>query len=214
MDNGMILAGTGLLFAIIGAIIGAISAQSIVQRRIQMENVTQHRKKWRKEIRDLVLKVHDVIMENEQSERRTQELQKYQNIFRTQLNPYDPEDNEIIEVIGRACNHTENAKELAKEFGKRVSILLKHDWDRSKEEVKHPLLRCCEPKRLRLDQSEKHTRHKSWWRRCRCQERLQFCVILFSSFPVIILYIRLIAWLIEVIFCKCWPLSIMSGWCS
>ena len=212
MDNGMILAGIGLLSAIIGAIIGAISAQSIVQRRIQMENVTQQRAKWRKRIRTLALEVHDVIMENENSERRTQKLTKYQNIFRTLLNPNDPKDNKIIEVIDRAYKSKEDAKELAEEFGKRVSLLLKHDWDRAKEEVKHPLLQCCEPKRLCLDQSENLTCHKSWWRRCRCQ--IRFYVTLFFAFPVIILYIRLIAWLIEVIFCKCFPLSIMSGWCS
>lgn len=58
MDNGIIAAVIGLLSAIIGGIIVAISAQSIVQRRIQMENVTQQRAKWRKEIRKLVPKVH------------------------------------------------------------------------------------------------------------------------------------------------------------
>ena len=214
MDNGIIAAVIGLLSAIIGGIIVAISAQSIVQRRIQMENVTQQRAKWRKEIRKLAPKVHDLIMKEDYSVlgNRTLELQKYQIIFRTLLNPTDPEDSEIIKVVSRACIAEEDAKELAKEFGERVSLLLKHDWDRAKEEVKHPLLQCCEPKRLRLEQSENATRHKSLWHRCRCQMR--FYITLILALPVIIVYIRFIVFLAEALFCKCWPLGIISGWCS
>ena len=201
MDNGMIVAGFGLLSAIIGGIIGAISAQSIVQRRIWIENITQERAKWRARIGELVPEVHDWIMKEDEpsTKGRTLELQKYQNIFRTLLNPYDPEDIKIIKVIDCACKHPENAKELAEKFGKRVSLLLKHDRERSKEEVKHPLLRGCEPKRLTLEQSENPTLLEPWWRRYHCRI-LPYSKILFVVIPVIIVYVRFIAWFVEVLF--------------
>ena len=205
MDNGMIAAGIGLLSAIIGGIIGAISAQSIVQRRIQMENVTQERAKWRARIRALVPEVHDWIVKEDKSvtEDRTLKLQKYQNIFRTLLNPNDPKDNKIIKVIDRACKHPENAQKLAEKFGRRVSLLLKHDWERAKEEVKHPLLRGCEPKRLTLEQSENPTllEPEPWWRKYHCQI-CRYCFTAFFIIPVIIVYIRIIAWLVNVLFLK------------
>lgn len=216
MENGMIAAIIGLLAAIIGGIIGAISAQSIVQRRIQIENVTQERAKWRDKIRSLTPEVHNAIMMRNGT-LRAQKLERYQNIFRTLLNPSDREDKEIISVIGLAPGHQNGQDEQAKEFGKRVSLLLKHDWERAKEEVKHPLFQCCEPKREGYKPEGENfeterKENKSWWRRCRYQIHLYTTLIL--AIPVIIIYIRFIIWFIEVIFCKCWPLNKLPEWCS
>lgn len=147
MENEMITAVISLLAAIIGGIIGTISAQFIVQRRIEMENVTQERAKWRDRIRSLTPEVHNAIM-MKNGAWRTQELKKYQNIFRTLLNPSDHEDKKIISVIDPDSEHQNGQDGQAKEFGERISLLLKHDWERAKEEVKHPLFRGCEPERL------------------------------------------------------------------
>lgn len=153
MDNGIITAGISLLSVIIGGFIVAISAQSIAQRRIQMDNVTQERAKWRNKIRSLVPKVHKAIM-MEDIDCRKRELQRYQNIFRTLLNPYDCADNKIIKAIGCTYISQTDSEIQAKKFGKRVSRLLKHDWERAKEEVKHPIFQWWKPKR----QGKKHKR--------------------------------------------------------
>ena len=143
MDNGAIVTVIfSFLAAIVGGIIGAISAQAVTQRRIQMKNVTQERAKWRDKIRCLVPKVHEVIMMADNSGRKKQ-LQRYQNIFRTLLNPTDPEDKKIIEIIDPAYR----TEEQAKKFGELISFLLKHDWERAKEEVKHPLFQWRKPQR-------------------------------------------------------------------
>ena len=147
MDNGAIVTVIfSLVAAIVGGIIGAISAQAVTQRRIQMTNVTQERAKWRDKIRCLVPKVHEVIMMADDPNRRKQ-LQKYKNIFRTLLNPIDPEDKKIIEIIDPAYR----PEEQAKEFGERISFLLKHDWERAKEEVKHPLFQWRKPQRQDME---------------------------------------------------------------
>ena len=150
MDNGAIVTVIfSLVAAIVGGIIGAISAQAVTQRRIQMTNVTQERAKWRDKIRCLVPEVHEVIMMADDPNRRKQ-LQKYKNIFRTLLNPIDPEDKKIIKIID-PDDPDYRSQQQAKEFGERISLLLKHDWERAKEEVKHPLFQWRKPQRQDME---------------------------------------------------------------
>lgn len=145
MDHKIIVGIFSVLATIIGIIIGAISTQVAVQRRIQMENVTQERAKWREKIRCLASEVHQVIMTEGEDNCKKQKLLRLKNMFHIRLNPYDCHDNEILEIIDPKCE--QEREERAKRFGELVSSLLKHDWDRAKEEVKHPLFQWRKPMR-------------------------------------------------------------------
>ena len=235
VENGMITAAIGLLAAIIGGIVGAISAQSIVQRRIQMENVTQERAKWRSKIRCLASKVHETIMMKGDPDFRKEELDRLQNQFRALLNPDDSEDQKIIGkidcIIGEACCKPEStdccrakAADHAKDFGELISYLLKHDWERAKEEVKHPLFQWRRPIRRKICSTSSPKAcstsnpfllkickySKSLWLKIR--EYSKSLHIIFISF-IFVIYIRSMIWFIELIFFKFWSLDIITGWC-
>ena len=152
MEDKVIVGILSFLAAIIGVIIGALSTQAATQRRIQMENVVQERAKWRSRVRCLASEVHKAMMIAHFNTRR-KKLHELQNRFRAVLNPNDCKDNNIIEAIDSACKckcenrcNCENEREKkADKFGELISLLLKHDWERAKEEVKHPLLQWWKP---------------------------------------------------------------------
>ena len=208
VENGMIKAVIGLLAAIIGGIIGAISAQSIVQRRIQMENVTQERAKWRDRIRCLASEVHETIMMKDDLDLRKEKLYRLQNQFRALLNPSDHKDKKIIGiidcVIGEACCKPESKdccksklpEAQAKDFGKHISYLLKHDWERAKEEVKHPLFQWRKPRRHEPDStSSPPFLKRAWqkileydWQKILEYYKLPRIILLLVVIPIMIVY--------------------------
>ena len=136
------------------ATIGAIITLAATQRRIQMNNVVAERAKWRDKIRCLTSEVHEAIMEGEPAKRRSN-LLKLKVKFRVVLNPHDCEDEKILKVIADAykckcrdeCECTIARGVKSDIFSMLVSYLLKHDWERAKEEVKNPIFQWWTPRR-------------------------------------------------------------------
>jgi hypothetical protein len=124
----MEMIGTLLTSSVIAAIVAAAVAVWTTQKRISIENITQDRRAWREKIRKKALMVHDALIARDE-----QVLNRLRSEFRALLNPRDPDDNEII-----SCIKPPNEKkefEHADEFAERVSLLLKHDWERVKLEA-------------------------------------------------------------------------------
>jgi hypothetical protein len=124
----MEMIGTLLTSSVIAAIVAAAVAVWTTQKRISIENITQDRRAWREKIREKALMVHDALIARDE-----QVLNRLRSEFRALLNPRDPDDNEIISCIkppneGKEFEH-------ADEFAERVSLLLKHDWERVKLEA-------------------------------------------------------------------------------
>jgi hypothetical protein len=116
------LTGSIVLAALLTA---AVTLQSS-ERKISIEYVTGERAKWREKIREKALEVYRAA--NEEQWPRLRELQFE---FTLLLNPDDAADNKILDVIDRLSK-----KEPAlPEFARRVSYLLKHDWERAKSEA-------------------------------------------------------------------------------
>ena len=118
-------------------VIGLIStflAWLATQRKTFTENVTRERAEWRKDIRTKAKEVCDVMIREDQKDTRQRDLHKLQNEFRALLNLMDRNDQGIIESIRLPCSG--NEREHAQSFMKRISLLLKHDWQRSIDEAK------------------------------------------------------------------------------
>ena len=153
-DMKLTLAILSFLGGALVATIGAISMLAATQRRIQMDNVVEERAKWRDKIRCLTSEVHEAIMEKDPVKRRTSILQLKVK-FCIVLNPYDCKDKKILESMddiykcdcGDGCKCAKTRKEKSDKFSKRISRLLKHDWERAKEEVKHPIFQWWIPER-------------------------------------------------------------------
>ena len=101
------------------------------ERAIQMDNITKERAKWRDKIRTKALEVCQAARTPDEIER----LHGLHMDFSVNLNPLDPEDRGILDVIRRLQDGAASVSTLD-EFGDRVALLLKHDWDRAKYEVK------------------------------------------------------------------------------
>lgn len=128
-------------------------AKSSDDKKNSLTYITDERRKWREEIRKETEKVVEIIGNIFQNSNKHEEtllnLQKSIAFFETRLNPFDEEDNTILEVLRSFLpSHTEQ-KDTSKnesekepdylkkleEFQTRIALLLKHDWERSKTEV-------------------------------------------------------------------------------
>jgi len=117
-----------LTSSVVAGIVSAFVSTWTSQRKISIENITQERTKWREKIRDKSLEVHNAFVDRDKKK-----LQQLKLEFSLILNPEDDEDKGIIGSIHLPEQGKE--EELSMEFSKRVSLLLKHDWERVKLEA-------------------------------------------------------------------------------
>ena len=121
-----------ILYAVItlaGVTLTAFVTWLIAQRQILVQYVTAERAKWRKNIRAQALEVHNAILCGD-----TEKLGRLQNEFRILLNPLDCQDQAILDSIALDESRHE-PQEQTEEFAERISLLLKHDWERAKLEA-------------------------------------------------------------------------------
>ena len=116
--------------AVIAAIISAWVARVNSERNIYIDNITKERAKWRENIRR-------VSSEYPSADKKDQ--LKLQIELATRLNPYDPEDIQLLESLRSVT--ADDAQELTI----RTALLLKHDWERAKNEAKPVMLRRINP---------------------------------------------------------------------
>jgi hypothetical protein len=116
--------------AVVAALVSGLLTLHSAERKIQIENITQERAKWREKIRTQSLLVHKAACLRKESE-----LKELYLTFSHLLNPFDSEDTEILNVI-LSLGKTENPELRLPEFTKRIAYLLKHDWERAKHETK------------------------------------------------------------------------------
>ena len=151
-----------------GVLITACVTWLIAQRQILAQHVTAERAKWRKNVRAQALEAHDAILCGD-----AKKIGRLQNEFRALLNPIDCQDQAILDcmTVKQSCQQRE---EGAREFAERISLLLKHDWERAKLEAGFFLKRWVkEPRRLPLDWRDGGDsvncvcRKLRWWKRNR-----------------------------------------------
>lgn len=134
LNSIAITIGSGVTGGVIGSIINGIVNIYSGNRKIQIENITQERAKWRDKIRELSIEVYKAAIEG-----KYQEIDKLQIEFAVRLNPYDDEDIGILKAIYELKDKQNQEKDLFKkleEFSDCVALLLKHDWERAKYEAK------------------------------------------------------------------------------
>lgn len=135
-----------------GLVAGLVALRS-GERKIQIENVTQERAKWRSKIRELSLAVHQAT-----TSRNSARLGELVMEFSLLLNPIDGEDKVIPDLIYNLAN-SQDPSELLLEFRERITLLLKHDWERAKHESFSWFLRN-KPKKLNYDDFKKDAEAK------------------------------------------------------
>jgi type II secretory pathway pseudopilin PulG len=107
----------------------ALVAEKNSERKILIENITQERAKWREKIRTKSMEAHKAAIQ-----RNTIWLAELKLSFATSLNPTDHEDDLILNLIDKLKDEKDRETKL-EEFSDRISLLLKHDWERAKNEA-------------------------------------------------------------------------------
>ena len=119
-----------LTSAVVAALVAGLVTLRSSERKIQIENITQERAKWREKIRANALLVHQSVASNEKAK-----LAELRLVFALLLNPHDSEDKAILQCI-EDLKSAEAPEPKMPEFSGRVAFLLKHDWERAKHEAK------------------------------------------------------------------------------
>ena len=129
-----------LLSALVGGLIAGYVALYNFQKNAKLQHVTSERKKWRDDIRTLSSEFIESTVKKSNSLANSNEFnsllenqRKLKNEIWVRLNPNDPKDTRIIQLMESLINR-HSVKALNK-FSIAISYLLKHDWERSKLEV-------------------------------------------------------------------------------
>ena len=125
------------MFESIGVVlVTAFITWHIAAKRFVVENIDRERTKWREEVRGIAECVHDAMVNGDED---GTDLNRLRNKLRIRLNPYHykeagRDDGEIIESV--LLPPDVDPLDQAEEFSYRIALLLKHDWDRAKHNVK------------------------------------------------------------------------------
>lgn len=113
-------------FALIGVMIGAFATYLLGHRKIQAEHIVKERTAWREKIRSAMA----IVAEDPSRKNRT----ALWLALSLNTNPYDHHDRQIVELAKEVREVFDNAKfEVLVE---EIALLLKHDWDRTKGELR------------------------------------------------------------------------------
>lgn len=127
----MILDITTLLTSsVLAGLIAALVSLRASERKISIENITQERAKWRTAMRELTDSIAKAVIAKDTENLRALRIQ-----LALDLNPLDSEDHDILTTVEKLIQSIE-AEELLSELTERMSLLLKHDWERAKFEAK------------------------------------------------------------------------------
>ncbi len=120
----------------VAGLVGGFVALRISKRNILIENITKERKLWREKVRT---KASEVVKYYQ--EKNHLRLMRLYVEFQIILNPNDKDDISILGTLwnmkkAKEDEDKEEDSNLIIEFSEKLSLLLKHDWERSKLEAK------------------------------------------------------------------------------
>ena len=133
-----IILGSGV---VAGLVAGLVTLRTS-ERKIAIEHITKQREIWRDKVRTKSLDVTTAI-ESKSLSRLCELYTEFSHL----LNPTDAMDIAILDLLKEfKGNNLDSEKHI--EFIERVSLLLKHDWQRAKQEAKPWFFLSKEPERI------------------------------------------------------------------
>ena len=133
-----VILGSGVVAGLVAALVSLRASE----RKIAMEHITKQREIWRDKIRTKSLNVTTAFESKSLSK-----LSELYTEFSHLLNPTDDMDIPILNLLyDFKGNNLDPEKHI--EFIERISLLLKHDWQRAKQEAKPWFFCSKEPKRI------------------------------------------------------------------
>ncbi|KJB84714.1 hypothetical protein AZ66_29240 [Paenibacillus sp. E194] len=131
MDSSSII--TFISSAAFAAIVSGIVATRTNNKNMALKYITEERATWRKNVKEIAAKIYSQNIDNKQ------QLKELTAQLILNLNPLDEQDNtldkKIIELL-KTIEKGDPSQRVLDDFRDCVGILLKHDWERSKDEAK------------------------------------------------------------------------------
>ncbi|SEN11491.1 hypothetical protein [Nitrosomonas marina] len=121
---------TVLSSGVVAGLVAGLVTLRTTERKIAIENITQQRQQWRDKVRDLAQRIK-LSYRND----KTEELHSQYVEMQLLLNPEDSDDKSILDTIWKMIEKS-TSEDLHIELGEKLSLLLKHDWERAKTEAK------------------------------------------------------------------------------
>lgn len=136
---------TILTSGVVAGLVAGLVTLRTSERKIAIENVTQQRQLWREKIRDAAQRIKDSYRNGRKDDLHSQYVE-----MQLLLNPEDSDDKSILDTIWAMLVESEGG-DLHIELAEKLSLLLKHDWERAKREAKPVWFKLLSTKRIPYD---------------------------------------------------------------
>jgi len=130
MDLATVLS-SGVVAGLIAGLIAGLVTLRTSERKIAIENITQQRQLWREKIRNIALRIKTSHQESDKIGLHSQYIE-----LQLLLNPSDSDDKSILDTVWKMIESKNSEGGYHVELGEKLSLLLKHDWERAKREAK------------------------------------------------------------------------------
>ena len=134
------IVGIVLGSSVFAALVTAFFTRKSHEETVALKYITEERAKWREKIKETMTALNEAVNSPQLNGERLTKTRKASTYLKLSLNP-DPKhklDNEILECIKKLCDAP--SYERFSTLEEKVSILLKHDWERAKREAHAPIL--------------------------------------------------------------------------
>ncbi|MGG4481237.1 hypothetical protein [Paenibacillus illinoisensis] len=123
--------------SVIAAIISGVVAKRTNDKNMSLKYITEERANWRKTIKENTALLYSQIYSKDQDEGKIRELITHLIVS---LNPSENEDNNKLDIEIKntlvAIEKGERDYKKLEHLRDCISVLMKHDWERSKNETK------------------------------------------------------------------------------
>lgn len=126
VDSGIILTSS-----VVAALVSGLVILWNSERKLVIENITKERTKWREKIREINLKISQA-----HQKKNFDDIKSSGAELRLLLNPMDNIDRDILIEIPLLIKQNSSQQDIER-FSIKLSLLLKHDWERAKYETKN-----------------------------------------------------------------------------
>ena len=113
----------------VGILFGHFATLYTSQKSIEAKHITGERRRWRDYIRKLAPKIFAAYKGGNK-----EELTRFYIEMQIRLNPIDENDVFILDTIWKMIKQSEPGLDI--ELSEKLSLLLKQDWERVKNETK------------------------------------------------------------------------------
>jgi hypothetical protein len=121
---------TILSSGVVAGLVAGLTTLRTTERKIAIENITQQRQLWRNNVREKCIEAVESFSKND-----TPRILKLYIEFQLILNPQDVNDKSILDTLWDMQSKNADS-EIVVELSEKLSLLLKHDWERAKLEAK------------------------------------------------------------------------------